>query len=360
MNVKLMVTLVVIVLTLTSSLLMIQLPTPLFLKEPIVVRNPGREPTIIEILSNYQVRIERHRGFWQKDIDDSIQQSDYSFSYDEAAALYIALDHLFDLMPANSALPTDVGLEQIIQEAMPYFVFNDFVESATYPVEAEIDDFKGLMYLSILGASDCEEKVKISSRMENSLSPWAEGEHLFGTTVHELAHIQQGGLCINPTEENLESSAQVMMLEILASMANRGNIFALRAFVFELKSMTGRVAMVRAYHEQREIELYNLAAKVDPGAIGQAKMAANMRYYEENTQRIETSVMKYSQMPLETVFKSYLSGNVIEDLAIPKVSVKVGSNNWQYEYRTPTVWLDDLFYLLEHLEGMVQDAATVK
>ncbi|MFQ5561254.1 MAG: hypothetical protein ACE5FU_11815 [Nitrospinota bacterium] len=273
----------------------------------------------------------------------------YILNYEEASSVARKFDRLHDMIPEGFDPPEHDDLLNVAMEVIPQFGVEGFVERLRYPKEVGLYNYRDAdLHNHVLGQSNCNDYVIATYRFLNPYSDIYGDTGWVATLTHELAHIQQAGACFRPSRENVEQSAQIMTLEVLAGMVNGGYDKMLSPLVNELAGMAAGAALSTALREDKMDEYKRLRkslAKDD--ATSFARFNKAMRYWEDDMPRLKKILSNYSERPLARVIYAIRENdNEIENLAIrPRQDKK-------------PFLLDDLDYFLTNAEGMITEIVT--
>jgi hypothetical protein len=144
--------------------------------------------------------------------------------------------------------------------------------------------------------------------------------------------------------ELVETTAELMSWEVLAGLANQGNRIALFVLIYDLRSgalstaqglalAAGNEAMRQFEGELRKVQGHDV--------LKWARYEKSMRYWANDMERLEWILANYSAAPMNLVAR-HKFGGTIPDLAM--------------DTDTRDLEIDDLLYVLEHAEEMVDQA----
>lgn len=252
---------------------------------------------------------------------------------------------------------TEESLLAWAQEVSLQMEAEDIVDKP--PVPKELSFFEpedGSQANHQLGVSDCDTYVRLSSRFKNQLTNWYDSPDWLGTVIHELIHLgQQSKLCRDASDDDLEATANIATLEVLAAMANRGNPYAFRAFVWEFTGICLGAAYALAYKERRVDEFEELWKEVHPGILAEARMEKLEREYAGRVTDRLAILNRYYLYPLEIIMRTHLTNNdVIDNPVLPPTMVYRSGSNTMPSYEPRKLSLDDWAYTTGHLLEMAQ------
>src|SRR3990167_772397 len=132
-------------------------------------------------------------------------------------------DRLNDKLPPFQFNPSETNITALVAEVTNQFQYGGAVDPPIYPAGYGYTMFRdGQSHNHVAGRSDCNSFV-LNLRMANPVSSWFGDLSIISTTIHEMVHVQQGLLCRTENRENLENTAQVVTLEVMAGLLNAGN-----------------------------------------------------------------------------------------------------------------------------------------
>jgi hypothetical protein len=274
-----------------------------------------------------------------------------------AAQLAVELDGLLDGV-AEPVQP--VSNELLIRwtfEILPYFEYEGVTGRAVAPSEVRLTPYlEAMEHSHILGRAYCTEQgggpVEINARVGNPVSSWYGRPGFLATLVHELGHVQGGGLCSGDSAE-LESTTQIVTLEVLASMAAAGNKLALYVVLDELRDMAMGAVHFDALKAGRMSEFRAFAARVYSDPVEQSRMAKSARRWEHDQGTLREILFKYSKVPMVKVLRGLKKGaGVVEGLRL------VATPSYGFSFVVPDnaprgLIIDDLVYVLEHADELL-------
>lgn len=234
------------------------------------------------------------------------------------------------------------ALVQWTIEIVPYFVREGVVGKARYPsMAAYKTGLTDRYHFHIAGQAMCvfHGGYWLNYRYHNPVSPWADRNE-FATLVHELGHVQ--GICGPPTDI-METSNQVVCVEVLASMANDGNAYATKALLEELTDFAMGYLWVQAqeagvpwlYEWFADLVIYNSFEE-------RARRWRSRAYWEDRDEDLHYVITAYSERPYRWAMAAIDTRS--------KETVKLRLETWH------AIILDDLDYFLKHVRQHVRRA----
>lgn len=278
-------------------------------------------------------------------------------SLEECKALALRFDRLNDALDKTEYRPA-VNSEEALEwakEIMPHFSYNGLRQAAIPNKLTFMEYGDGRSHNHIAGQSDCRDMVRLNARMGNEHSPWGNKAMFLPVLVHELAHIVQGDMCRN-NREDVETSAQIMAFEVMASMANSGNREMVYGLLDELKDVS-LGATFAMYLNNNDLNGYKaFRRRVNPTAFNEALFERGLRYLDMKDLKFILTAYNYN--PLNIMVKA-IRGNYgkVEGLPIPTVLTSPSGYIIRNAEPLPFL-LDDLKYFLGDAERLV--AQTVK
>lgn len=276
----------------------------------------------------------------------------------QAALLADDLDLILDALPKQQLEINQRTINEWTAEILPYFEYEGIIASAFVPNEVRLTSYVNAMEnFHVLGRAYCSSAgggpIEINARVGNPVSAWYGRTSFLATLVHELGHVQGGGLCSDNSDET-ESTTQLVTLEVLAAMANGGNKLALYAVLDELRDMLmgavqyeAMVGKVDGWREFRE-RVYSTPEEI-------ARSEKSARRWRSNRPLLKEILFKYSYVPVQKILKG------LPDEKIPKLML--GEPPWDgwdgavIPYVQPlkprALAIDDLAYVLDHAEEIL-------
>ena len=300
-------------------------------------------------------RIDNYDPYLKIDTDGKLD-----LNFDEVAQLAKRLDHCFDQLPEPQIEFNNEVLAGLAVELIPQFQYEGITPKSEWPKDVKFVFFmEGDDANHVLGRSDCETYAIVNGRLELPLSTFGKGDAPF-TLAHELAHVAQTqSICGSFSSEEIESSAQIGALEVTAGLANQGNPFWLWATLDELRGMSISAAYGLALVDGDFEKFHGLRKQLSPGATSEARFQKSRRRWSEDPFELSDMLNKYNTKPLNRIGYAVRYNNAeITDLAFPPVYE--GLAYWSSQRSPQPVKLDDLSYLLQHMEAMVEEVSGVK
>ncbi len=312
------------------------------------------------------------------DYSDTRQET----TYDELDALARRLDAVYDNIPSHmfTEITNEADVYHWVQEVVPFFTYEEVTSEEyeyygmKYPRSISfVYDDTAEGHIHVLGRADCfSSDVEINARFLNEKSPLFGNDMLLSVIIHELAHIQ--GVCWGETRLNAEVSAQLVTLEIMSAMVNRGNEQVFGPLVSELRYMALAAASARAEQEGRASDFDKLL--LDTGTFfDKAKSSKSDRYWEHDKERQNFILQSYNYVPIGEILFAKNHECAYYDIDLETIA----SGEYSFEnpipykiYNDPRpcirgvviplnigvfnkpLYIDDLSFILEHLEEFVQ------
>lgn len=272
-----------------------------------------------------------------------------------AAQLALKLDALLDKIEEPKIEVTNALLVAWTLEALPYFEYEGVTGMAIRPDNVQFVHYPTAMEnFHVLGRAYCNPAgggpVEINARAANPASPWHGRPFILATLVHELIHVQGGGFCDGSSAE-LESTTQLVTLEVLAAMANHGNALALYTVLDELRDMALAAAHYEAMASGDNDRYRALERKVYSTPQEQARLAKSARRWELDQATLKEILYKYSKIPIDKIIRG-LERKAIPNLKLGPPAV-YGFNSTPQESERRWLVIDDLAYVLDHAAEML-------
>lgn len=251
-------------------------------------------------------------------------------TFEQASALAIRFDKMSDKFgedPKIEASPEE--LYKLAHEILPQFQKEGATNKTRIPKNLDFVAFQdGEAHNHVGGRSDCQSYAILNARYINDWSRTHDSPHWVSTTVHELAHMQQGDVCNNygDAEErvNIENTAQIVTWEVMAAQVNDGNKKFVLPLLDELKSVAMSTAYVTSEREGKQEEFKELQKKMEKGALIEARRERFERVWKDDPQRLKYILTTYSEIPLNRVVDAISNKNsIMKDLALNTKSFKV-------------------------------------
>jgi hypothetical protein len=279
-------------------------------------------------------KIRGRDGVFGVEMDDN----NFELSYEEASALAVRFDRLRDAIPEEPFPASREDLAGLMLEVIPNFEYEGVTDVARFPRNFAFYPLAdGGSHNHVAGKSNCADFV-VNYRFANPISSWHESEDWIPTAIHELAHVQQGALCYMEPRSNIEQSAQIATLEVMAGMVNYGNEKLVRPLISELRGMAVSTAFSLALKGDRMNDFEDLRGKLSKNAISKAKYERTKRVWAEHPEELQFVLENYSEIPLNRmVYAIRENGNTVTDLALPNRELVI----------------DDLAYFIGNAQPMV-------
>lgn len=280
-----------------------------------------------------------------------------ALSFEEACGVARRMDSVSKFMDLDN-WNLSTTYEDLIwwaKEAAVQIEYNGAITKARFP--SDIGFFmprSGREANHILGRSNCANYIVLNERMQNPHTPWFQMQDFPGTVIHEMAHVAQGEVCYAAPSENIENTAQLVMIEVLASMGNKGNAEAFKALVWEFKHMATTAAYSVALTENRMPEFEKFKLSLNPSAVDIAKWEAAKRTWADKQYELKDMLYKYNYMPVNLLVTGVRNGtNTIEGLALEPNYGDTGTFHYPGEPRSFKV--DDFAYATTNCEALARE-----
>jgi hypothetical protein len=282
-------------------------------------------------------------------------------SFDEMGRLLERLSLLVDELPPPSSRVRQRDLKLWVREILPWFQREGVVARVVVPKSVGTNMFTrdGFANSHLLAAGSCWlESVLVNGRVFSPVSSWYGRPDFLATLVHELAHVQ--GICIGNDTLQVEASAQIAALEVMAAMANDGNEPMIRSLLTELRRMCLDALEYEAWgNPDREQFARMLDRHVLHSALAEAQIVQAERYWmgsKQRSQKLREVLDSYAEVPLRRIVAGLGTGSVW-NIQLPINDPGRGGST-----RGPLKGLrvDDLGYFLAHAEPMVEELAAAR
>lgn len=309
--------------------------------------------------------VDRYNPYWKVEGDNHPE----TIGFDEAAQLALRFDRAFDRLPPYKPLVSDEAMVLWAWELLAMYPIEGVSDEVIIPDEIGLRLFYYKEYYEkhegALGVSDCKSYAFLNLRQGNPYSGLYRNSSFDFTVAHEFAHIFQTeefcGTRNDPiTEEErdlVETTAQIVALEVMSALANGGNIYALYAVAYEMRGIAVSIARATAIREGRQADFKRLRSRLTPGAIAQAKFERNQRNMSEED--LLTLIDRYDLAVLETIMAAQQGDGIVRGLALPPIRKEKNDLGEVVPVAPPRVrdfLIDDTIYLLGNLEAMVENA----
>lgn len=291
------------------------------------------------------------------------------YGYLQASQQVLRFDAAYDALSKESmpSITTQVQLDAWVTEIVPFFEYEQIDQEGMtiYPSSVSFENYiNGTQHNHVLGQTNClDSAITLNARFTNPISSWYGRVDAVGTLVHELAHAQ--GICFANDTFDAEVSAQLVTLEILSALVNKGNRAALPALVNELRDMSIASAKYAARAEGREDEFAALMKRVAPDAFDQAIAAKSDRFWQADPERLSYILEAYNFTPMREVYQALATDQAISGVQLPINDQCSYMNNPAYPFpgyadgeqeadceMKPLV-VDDLAYVVANLDALI-------
>jgi hypothetical protein len=262
--------------------------------------------------------------------------------FGDPAQVALEADRIVDRM---SIAPMDTSLSRWTREILPWFAEERIVGRVRPPAHVRYVDFGGPVATMLLGTTTCSAGiVSISGRYANPVSRLYRSVDLVFTLIHELAHVQQNTLCRRAPTALVETSAQIMALEVAAAMALDGNSAVALALLHEVRDIAvGMLAFDAERHlPGAEARLEGVCAAVYTRAE-RARAAQRTRYWQRMPVSRTESLLEYAVGPYRKLAAAFRGDVVATGLATPITHARP----WASKPTQGTVLVDDLAAFLD-------------
>lgn len=270
-----------------------------------------------------------------------------AIDFRDPARLALETDAIID---RTAVAPLDMRLRPWTDEILPWFAEEGIVGVPRPPSRVRYASYGGRHATHVLGKTHCKSgSVSINGRFVNPVSSMYRSVDMVLTLTHELAHVQQNGLCERASSVLVETSAQIMAFEVDAAMALDGNAWAGLALLRELRSVAVGKLQYDALHRvrgARDALVRVRAAIYTKAELAQAAQRA--RYLAKDPAGGEATLLRYVVQPYRKLAKAVRGDRIVTGLATPGTSQRP----WAAKLGSGSLWVDDLAYFLEHADEL--------
>ena len=265
-----------------------------------------------------------------------------SLTYDTAIGMAKRFGDLYSAIPREDKLgiASTEDMTEWIREIVPFFEYEGITDTEqeigetgglVYPTPEIADYQDGLYHNHVLGLSEVfGEGITLNGRITNPKSSWYARTDSIATLIHELAHAQ--GIKFSNSNIDEESSAQLVTLEILAAMSNKGNRKTIPPLLDELSGMSLAAANYIALDENRESEFKKDRNAIFTDPLMQANFAKAERYWEEDPDHLKKILFSYNFVPINELIKGLNNQNRIDGVYMPSNWLANMINSPSYGY----------------------------
>ena len=279
-------------------------------------------------------------------------------SFDETERLLERFSALIDELPPTSSPVRQRDLKLWVREILPWFQTEGVVARVVVPRTLSSRAFTGDGFANdhLLAAGSCWfDSVLLNRRVFSPVSSWYGRPDFLATLVHELAHVQ--GICIGSDTLQVEASAQMAALEVMAAMANDGNEPMAISLLFELRRMCLDALEGEAWgNPARQQSVRGLDRRVMHNALAEARNAQAERYWrgsKERSRQLRDVLNSYAEVPLQRIVAALHTGSVWNIQLPINDPGRGGSTSGPLK----RLRIDDLSYFLAHADAIVEDLA---
>jgi hypothetical protein len=255
---------------------------------------------------------------------------------------------------------TDEEISQWVSEVIPMFSYEGVsMESLVYyPKSVEFEFYRtGYEHNHILGRANCLSlDITLNARYANPASSLNGDLGSLSTLVHELAHAQ--GICMNTSYYDSEVSAQLVTVELLSSLANKGNRLAFAAVVAEMRDMMYAAAWYEAMESGDDAQFQKLTEAIYDTPFEQAQRDKTIRRWTGDEEKLQEILLSYNYLPMVAVLDGMGTG-FIDGVQLP-INMHCSWVDF-YAYIDPEastecieepLFIDDLIYVMEHVDEL--------
>ena len=280
------------------------------------------------------------------------EKNNPELTFESACDIAERFDKLYDSLPPYDYHPTLEDVDNWVLEIYPMFAYNGIAPRTDPPKRIGT-----LAYTSprqhnhVLGQSDCTNIVALNYRLFNPVSSWYDSPAFLSVLTHELAHTLQGDLCAGGSI--VENSAQIAMLETLASLANRKNDLVLHSLINEIGDIFYGAAYSIALRTDRMTEFDQLGRKLNSRVSERSSSAAARRRWDKDQLELKRILKTYQETPAEMIIQARFNDGKIEGLAFPPIYPP--GYYGQTSFEQLPIYLDDLLYFVSNSEAIVEE-----
>lgn len=265
------------------------------------------------------------------------------------------------VLPDTKSPTNQEELDNFITEALPFYNLDGIIDSSVRPTVAFENWTDGGKHNYLFGWASCyDNEVGLNGRYINPQSSWYGRGDGIVTLLHELAHIQD----ICPSSyfdiDDGESSAQIVALEVTASMINSGHSRLKKALFNELKYMTASSLHLVALEVGGLNEFIEFRDTLYDDPSERAEWHKLNRLYQEdpeNLNGVKRVLYRYNYLPLQKILKGLWHGveadSFVDITVFPPISANTGGiaigAPFPISAGVPKrLLIDDLAYQLRH------------
>ena len=314
---------------------------------------------------------------------ESSPQIEQGFGFGKAIDWARKFDKLHDLVPKDkiTGIKTQEDIDYWEAEITPFFDYEGITDKVSGSIYGQSDTDTtftyyegGLQFNHVLGQTSMfTGHITLSERFSNPISPWYGREDSITTLIHEIAHTS--GIYTDGEVYDEESSAQLVMLEISAAMANKGNTLMVAPLLDELRWMSLSAGKFLAMRDGRMEEWMKVRNELFPNAIDQASMDKADRYWKDDPERLQYILETYNYKPIEGLYDALQGDGIVEGVKLPINWLADYANSPSYNmgyyisptplpdatptptptpYPTKGLNVDDLRYFVDNCEAIVK------
>ncbi len=277
------------------------------------------------------------------------EKSESELEWDASLAILRRVDRIYDRLPVLDVPINEETFGTWILEVVPWFAEVGLTDTPAYPEKYSFARYKDpTSALHVLGTSVCGQDITANARLsDGSLSsferPSKDSLAFWGGEVHELAHTQQGQVCLSAYDRTeVEKSAQVATLAVLAAMTTDGNRIAGPTFVYKLRDIALGSLYYMSLRDGRE-EFWQIWDSVNSTPLEKALIQRIKNSWEgyRKRQQLKKILYTYNYLPLKMLLEAHANHDFIDGLEFPH----------------PHFFIRDFGYLMEdnHLEGIIDE-----
>ncbi len=278
------------------------------------------------------------------------------------------------LMPETKSPANQEELNNLVTDMIPFFEDEGIIDKVVKPKVIFEDYFEvytdAIYHIYLLGRRTdlCfsgEPEVSLNKRFINPQSSWYRKGGMIYTLAHELAHVEK--VCSNDLrdEDEVESSAEIVAMEILSSMITEGNKEMTQVLFSELKESTVAALYFLALKNGGVDEFIKFRDSLYDDPFKRAEWHKLDRLAKDHPEAAKGLCYRYSYLPLQKVAAGLRNGYVdITVYSPPKLSEndpqldQIGEALFKRPIGMPRrIAIDDLSEVLQNAEQFAKWAA---
>ena len=326
---------------------------------PVTPKPRSNEPGGSDNRRRGSAAMEQQRDRWWS-YDDTLGieiENRKEVTFNELAALSIRLGRVYNALDLLDWRidPSPEFITGLAEEAADQILVEGISDELVIPAELNFFHPENAYEINhVFGRTSCIRDIHLNSRFRNPASSLYQDPRIIGTVVHEEIHLVQAGICYGASSEIVEATAQLGMLEVLASMAvrGRGNKIAFNAFVMEAYPIADGALMAIALQQNRVAEYEKIRSLTETTAIDWAREERFWRDFAGRDAQLAQLLTKYELLPMQLLFQAHLNNyDLVEGLALAP-SLAEDLSHAPDPYRPRPLAIDDWAYVMKNLEKL--------